>query len=337
MLCVGFVRGWLEIGVTQWALGGRLLGFLVLLGYLSAGYFLVAYFGSRGLRRFIETIAVTAVAIVLVKVILRLTGLEMMPTPNFEGFAGNRNAFVFQLLAVISFLLVYTSTYVKTLYPGTLNLRGALFVLLLATLFLGVIWTGSRAGWGTGAIMILVAWRWRLADRRILGWAIVLMFLLWLSPWAFSYLGSFLSPGVVHSFSMQSALTSESSDHERWRSYIHAMELWQGSPLLGAGLGFFISRSPEWFGYPVVIHSTPLWFLAELGLLGLVAFGGSGFILLRYIVRVRRAVSADRILLLLLLCFAVFGLVHEIFFQRIFWLALGVLLARNYAERESAA
>lgn len=325
-LCLGFLRGWIEIGVTQWALGGRLFGWLVLLGYVAAGYFLVAYFGARGLRRFSETIAATAVAIVLVQGVLRLTGLAMNPTQNFEGFAGNRNAFAFQLLTVTSFLLVYTSTYARKLRHDTAAKRGTLIVCLLATTFVGLIWAGSRAGWGVGAMLILGSWWWRLADRRLLVSGLVLAILLWIGILTLSQLGS------AQGTALQSSIYSEVSDHERWRSYVHALELWRESPLLGAGLGVFIARSPAWFGSPLVVHSTPLWILAEFGLLGIIAFGGAFLMLLHHAFRVRRRLPANRILQLLLLGFAAFSLVHDVLYQRIFWLALGVLLARTSAE-----
>ncbi|HHB92554.1 MAG TPA: flippase-like domain-containing protein, partial [Thioploca sp.] len=96
-----FFNGVVEIGITQWALVGRLFGWLVLLGYLSVGYLTVHYLGGHGLRRLSETIVSTAVAVIVVQISLRfldksgwLTGLYI--SPNFQGFAGNRNAFAFQ-------------------------------------------------------------------------------------------------------------------------------------------------------------------------------------------------------------------------------------------------
>ena len=72
LLLLGFIHGWLEIGITQWALGGRLLGWLVLLGYLSAGYLIVANVGTHGLRRFAETLIATAAVVVMQQAALRL-------------------------------------------------------------------------------------------------------------------------------------------------------------------------------------------------------------------------------------------------------------------------
>ena len=95
----------------------------------------------------------------------------------------------------------------------------------------------------------------------------------------------------------------------------------------------FIAKSPAWFGHPQVIHSTPLWILAEFGLLGAAVFGWVLSLLSRHAIRFGRTQPACRILLLLLLAFTIFSLAHEIFYQRIFWLVLGAVLARPFAPR----
>jgi hypothetical protein len=109
---VGFAIGFAKIGLTQWALVGRLLGWLVLLGYLAAGYLMVQSMGYKGLRRFIETLAIIATLIVGWQVALRLFVLAGygdigLLSPNFEGYSGNRNAFAFQLLSVMSLFLAF--------------------------------------------------------------------------------------------------------------------------------------------------------------------------------------------------------------------------------------
>jgi hypothetical protein len=82
LLVLGFLRGTQQIGVTQWALTARLLGWLVLLGYLCAGYLMSANAGAHGRRRLFETMMATGAVIVVLQVLLRwlaqsniLTGL----------------------------------------------------------------------------------------------------------------------------------------------------------------------------------------------------------------------------------------------------------------------
>ncbi|TVR99875.1 MAG: hypothetical protein EA406_01775, partial [Rhodospirillales bacterium] len=76
------------------------------------------------------------------------------------------------------------------------------------------------------------------------------------------------------------------------------------------------------------IHNSLLWLLAELGLVGTSVFL-FGFAALTYSVLRHCRLPAsprDRLLLLLLFIFGMFSLVHEVVYQRIFWLVLGLTL-----------
>lgn len=327
LLLLGFMRGWLEIGVTQWALGGRLLGWLVLLGYLSAGYLIVANIGSHGLRRLAETLIASAVVVVMLQAILRLldhwgvdTGAHL--TPNFEGYAGNRNAFAFQLLAIMVLLLGYSRVYARCSVGLVRSARPWVFSVLLGILQAGLIWTGSRAGLLVGLAVLLFAMVSRLADRKMLGWGLIFAFILWFG----AQLGT-------QSISLQSGFSGDDSNQERWATLTHALELWRQSPLLGAGLGVFIARSTAWLGHPQVIHNSLLWILAELGIVGAVVMGWTFFLLARHAIRLGKVQLTRSILLLLLLAFSVFSLAHEIFYQRIFWFVLGAVLAQPFVQR----
>lgn len=350
LLLLGFMHGWLEIGITQWALGGRLLGWLVLLGYLSAGYLIVANVGTHGLRRFAETLISTAAVVVIVQIILRLlehwgvnTGARFAPT--FEGYAANRNAFAFQLLAGVTLLLGYSQVYARYGIGVQRPARPWIFSLLLGILLVALVWTGSRTGMLVGVIVLLLAGLGRLADRRMLGWSLIFATLLWSGVWLAAQKD--LIQGVLSGnisilmilfgeFPVQTLLpnlSGDSSNQEHWQTLIHGLELWRQSPVLGAGLGVFHAKSPMWMGHPQVIHSTPLWILAEFGLLGWVVFCWAFSLLARHALQFGRTQPARRILLLLLVAFAIFSLGHEIFYQRISWLVLGAVLARPFTSR----
>lgn len=337
LLLFGFVRGWSEIGVTQWALAGRLLGWLVLLGYLSAGYLIVANAGVHGLRRLVETLAASAAVVVTMQVILRLldhwgVNVGVQLTPNFEGYAGNRNAFAFQLLAVMALVLGYSRIYAKHGTGWRHSMQSWMFVMLLGLVLAGLVWTGSRAGIVTGLVMLLLAGIGRFADRRIISLGLIVAVVLWVGVW----MGTQYAPDQstpVQSALVQSDISGDYSDQERWATFIHAVELWRESPLFGAGLGVFVAKSPAWLGHPQVIHNTPLWILAEFGLVGVAVMGGAFFLLGRHAVRFGGVSPAGRSLLLIVLAFAIFSLAHEIFFQRIFWFVLGALLARPFISR----
>lgn len=329
LLLFGFLRGWSQIGVTQWALGGRLLGWLVLLGYLSTGYLFVANVGAHGLRRVTESLIATATVVVLLQVSLRLLepwGLNpgVQLTPNFEGYAGNRNAFAFQLLAVMALLLGYSKVYARYSILKNRPVRAWIFSVLLGLLLAGLVWTGSRAGCLTGLLVLLLAGFCRLADRKMLGWGLICAAILWVSVWMLTQGAS------VQSSSVQSALSGDYSNSERLATMSYALELWHQSPVFGAGLGVFFAKSRAWLGHPQVIHSTPLWLLAEFGLVGVTVMGWLFFLLGRFAIRLGKYQPARLGLLLLLLAFAIFSQVHEIFYQRIFWFVLGAVLAHPF-------
>lgn len=339
LLLAAFFRGTLEIGVTQWALGGRLFGWVVLLGYVSAGYLMVAHAGALGLRRLSETLIAAGVVVVLLSVVLRLLSYAGCTycgqvTPNFEGYAGNRNAFAFQMLVCLALALAYSTVKAKFL-AGTqfqaLRPRG--FALPLGIILFGLSLSASRAGWLTAAVMLLVAWVARLADRRHIAKAAI---------YAACFLGGYLVvadwvvPDLVVADTVgtssapqliPSTHATTSSDQERFDSISRGLDMWMQSPWIGAGLGVFIEKNASLFGHPVVIHSTPVWMLAEFGIIGVIGFGWGFLTLFRYAATLRTTVPARRILGLLLLLFAVFSLVHEVFYQRIFWLVLGAALA----------
>ena len=81
-----------------------------------------------------------------------------------------------------------------------------------------------------------------------------------------------------------------------------------------------------------MIHSTPLWILAEFGLLGMALMLWSGMTLLRFAVPGLLHPTSPRrtAFMFLLMLIVMFSQAHEIFYQRILWLVLGALLASRF-------
>ncbi len=363
LMLAAFLRGVLDIGVTQWALGGRLLGWVVLLGYVSAGYLMVAHAGAQGLRRLCETTVAAGVVVVVLNLLLRLSSIAGCDyfthiTPNFEGYASNRNAFAFQMLVCIVLILSYsavkargrstaTCSAIDSPWPsrdwfghtsagGIGHCRPRSFALPLGIILLGLVLSSSRAGWLTAGIMLLVALWARLADRRLIARGVLYAACL---VGCYSVVAdvALIKPVVTRGDAerasnripqlLPSTHATTSSDQERFDSISRGLDMWAQSPLFGTGLGVFIEKNKGWFGHPVVIHSTPVWILTEFGLVGVIGFGWSFLVLLRHSSTQQGKLPARRMLGLLLLMFALFSLVHEVFYQRIFWLVLGAALA----------
>jgi hypothetical protein len=333
LLVAGFVRGWVEIGLSQWALMARLMGWLVLLGYMSAGYLLVANVGAQGLRRLVETLASTATVIVIVEVCIRIiTEFVAMPgltpRPNFQGHAGNRNAFAVQLLTALAVWLGYAIIYTRGAYRSRRLKRLFVWTVFLGALLCGVIWSGSRTGIGVSILLLIACWWMHTVDHKHLLAGVGVAVAFWVAMWCVHN----IAPNVV----MQSEMGNDASDKEHWGSLLHAIELWRESPIIGSGLGVFYAKSATWFGHPVVVHSTPLWILTEFGLLGVVVVGGTFVLLTTAAMSAKSRLPVNRSLLWVLAVVALFGLVHEIFYQRIVWLILGALLATPLAMRYPA-
>jgi hypothetical protein len=325
-LLLAFAIGAWHIGITGWALSNRLLGWFVLLGYAALGAWFARMHGRHGLRRLVDYLAACAAAIVLAQIGLRvLAGYGWSPvelTPNFEGYAANRNAFAFQMLACLAALLAGSSIRAR---HGRTRWHDAALAIVLA----GVWLSQSRAALGTALAMLALAWLLRWADRATLmrgiaGAALLLGFLaLFFMDVFFSHTGMgipLLDPGY---------------DSLRWESMRAGLSMWLAAPVFGAGLGVFLHDSARLFPVPMVIHSTPVWWLAEFGLAGFTVFAGGlagvawwGF---RHARRPHHAPA--RLAILLALAFAIFGLVHDIFAQRIFWFLLGAALALPAAAR----
>lgn len=343
MLLISFFLGASRFGITQWALGGRLFGWLVLLGYLSAGYLLVGSLGTRGIHHLIETLTILLTSIVLWQSLIRVVpvlGYQAVNLPsNFEAYSGNRNAFALQLITILGLLIAYSPMYARS-KPILTNFKRHLFLTVApAVLVVGIIWTGSRAGILVGTLLLMTAYTINAIKFNQLFRIGLLAILIWITYAAAPIaLGFFLELSASQQQTIvpvQSVLSLGYSNDERLATWVYALNLWLDAPVWGGGLGAFVVGSNKWFGHFQVVHSTPLWILAEFGIVGVIVSVYSIYQLAKYAVRKRpRAIQFQRsAFLLLLLSVIIFSLFHEIFYQRIVWLIMGLLLASPFAHK----
>ena len=100
-----------------------------------------------------------------------------------------------------------------------------------------------------------------------------------------------------------------------------------GASFFCAGLGSFAEGWRQQYGVVQVIHSTPLWLLAEFGIVGavLVLLPLTRVTLISF-AQATEAVPMSVLAFLTCLVFATFAAAHEVLYQRPLWLLLGVAL-----------
>jgi hypothetical protein len=307
IITIALVIGAVRHGWTDWALFNKFGGWFVLLGYAASGALIVKAMGERGLRMVLMTFVATGLAIAVLELILltaRGAGVEIslqLLWQDPQGFSHNRNAFAFQMLMVISCIIA-------------LSLPRTLTVLLLAVALTTVWATASRAGFGALVVVLVLALSVRAISPKTLFTAFCASFVL------------VMVVVVLAEAKFARLVAMAPSGSDRWESIFGGLQLFRAHPFLGSGLGSFIYDEIKAGRPPLVIHSTPIWILAEMGLVGLLVFTAP---IVRIFWREFRHARSDISRYLLIMMIGGFGtmsLVHEMLYQRTFWLLLGIAM-----------
>jgi O-antigen ligase len=162
--------------------------------------------------------------------------------------------------------------------------------------------------------------------------AVVIAFILVAAPDVIAALfrpdGSLLSTFGNMKLGLAASLAdSNPSDHVE--SVRGGLLLWSAHPIFGAGLGSYIHQHTIQTGTPLIIHNSALWIAAEMGVIGLCAYGFLVVVIGRAMHSQRDWFGADSQALLVgcLVVFGVMSLVHDMLYQRLLWLLLGAALA----------
>jgi uncharacterized membrane protein YbhN (UPF0104 family) len=312
---LSFLIGVLSFGLTDWALFNRLVGWFVLLAHASTGALIVQAAGATGASTCLNTFVgavLGAVAIGLAVIAGENAGLSpsaYLPVLPLEGLSGNRNGFAFLIVMALACTPVIGANPV-----------------VLALLGLGIWFTGSFAGLGAAALVVLTGalqgYFPALTLIKAAIFASVVMVLFAAAP--------MLTAITSDEATLSTLVYSDFSMAERLKSLYGGLELFLQHPLFGAGLGAYVEAQTR-LGVPLVIHSTPLWLLAEMGLAGFAAFAWFGCKLVsNSIVRKDREAGA---LLLAILGFCTMSAVHDMMYQRSIWLLAGALLVASTSRR----
>lgn len=326
-----YLHGYYVIGWTDWAFTNRLVGWFVLLCYGMTGALITLHAGKPGLEMFARTFIGSAVAIVLFEITLIALSSAGVEFPAsvlvipIEGFSQNRNAFSFVLLIAICAL---------PLLPRHIR------TMALAVLILGLWFAGSRAAIGAVVILVGLIWYLKVLSIRQVFLAFLAFVIALLVISAIPVVVAMTSPGWVAPnpymrgvpILIDSALLG-SSNLQRLKSMADGLNLFLSHPLFGVGLGVYFHEQLR-SGTALVIHSTPIWLLAEGGVVGLAAFAIPGGLIFLNSWRARQSDMSAQTVILTLVTFAVMSSVHELLYQRMLWLVLGVSLVRVAAASE---
>lgn len=333
MLAAALLHGAAVFGWTPWAFTNRFFGWFILLGYGATGALLVRAGEREGFDLLLRTLGAVCAAIVALDLPLIAVARLGIALPadimlaRMQGFAQNPNAFSFQLLLALG------ATFV-----ASFSRKQA--VLIMTLCFCGLFFAGSRAAFLTLPIILGFAYAMRalpvgrvaaslVACAAVVGLILVL-------PALETAIASFGPSGNAWLL-VPLAVDDSASNVQRMTSLAGGLRLFLDHPLLGGGLGAFMAEQMRDFGTPLVIHSTPLWLLAELGIVGfLIFFIPVTRIFFGEIKPARLGDPGARVLLLVIVVLGSMSQVHELLYQRSFWLLFGAALACAPAPAKAA-
>lgn len=335
VLAVGLLRSYAVYGPIDWAIFNRFIGWLVLLAYFCTGALIVIVSGRVGFGALSRVLAAATVGLVAWELVHRFlavgfdAAISDLPA-RAEAVAGNANAFAFQLLMAFAALVATTDfRHRKSLVPVALG------GLLLAGLWLA----GSRASVGALAAMVVaipVLFR-STTDRPLYFRKLALATVIGASVLIIPDLAAALVNWGVGFGNIHAGLAADTADiqADRVESLRGGFAMWAQHPIFGAGLGAYVRDHIARTGIALVIHNSALWVAAEMGLVGLCAFGALFTVIGRAVWTQRAWARTDSHVLVVgcVVGFAVMSLAHDMLYQRPLWLLLGASLASPCAVR----
>ncbi|WP_339286934.1 O-antigen ligase family protein [Paenibacillus sp. FSL E2-0201] len=209
-------------------------------------------------------------------------------------------------------LVTAFAIHIMTSGNGVKLLRGWVSTLATITLAGGIMMTFSRSSW-IGLFLVLLTLLLTNPSRLLkigMGFSVAFAALL-------------LYKGTAYLDVLGNMASRPSQIQSRLDIIGKAVDWIVQSPLLGIGLGSYN------YELRIIIHNTPIWFMTEFGLLGLIVYGG--FMIWFFIVGLRSYRAADKvnrpiIMALLLSHAAMIGLSMgiEALFQRYWWFMMAM-------------
>lgn len=355
--------GYSRFGWTSWAFLNRGLGWLIILGYVTTGV-AIAVTTDRHRRILLSTFIATGSTIAVLQLglmIAALAGIRFNPdifSLPLKAYAGNTNAFAVQMVMT-------SAAAIAAWHLGIFGRHRYLLSLILSVACAAIYFCHSRAGLGMILILLAIMMLFPAQGSRrallpSLIWSLAtLLFCTQLHEVyailvpAVAKVVAFLTGSAPADAAYVQHLTAllqvnierQSGDLERWISITDGWAMWLERPIFGSGLGAYMHHYLSTTGGPLVIHSVPVWLLAETGLVGLLAVATTFGVAMRHAFHgMSRPNTAGTDsagwsvgLLVALVCLGAAAIVHDLFFQRSFWFLLGLLAALPNGGRTAGA
>ena len=328
LLAYGLILGYANFGSNSWALINRGFGWLVLLGYAGMGIaiaLLCNEWTSRRILRLFVTVGATLAALQMALLIASKLGFpppeEAFRVP-LRGYANNANAFAFQM----------TMTAISAIVADRVGMLGAGRRWLAVVLFLtglAIYFSASRTGIGMFVMLLVLYVLFALPEERraalkTSAGAAASVILAAVAIVSIPVLNGAFGSGRIW---IRTSGFDPVSDPDRWQILMDGWYLWLERPIFGQGLGAYVESQLAGAGQFQVPHSVPLWWMSEMGIIGLVV-GVACFVWL--------ALSAGRMmrsrdhrawgtgLMMALICWGAASMIHDFFYQRTFWFFVGL-------------
>lgn len=325
VLTMGLAVAWWETGdVSRWALLSRWVGFGLLVAYLSAGVVLRTLMDARGRDLILKALLGGSAVVAF------LTAVEYGASgrPRAEGLFANPNAFGCAMVALLFFYLGAVR--------DTPLLSRRLDLLAMASLVTAVVLSGSRSSFLglAGGLALLLATERRLLKPLVLA-GVIGGLLSMAAIEAPAILNQLLGTDMslqAHPYIARSGQFNELGYNLRVEMVWQALDYWGESPTLGIGLGNFAPRFKAYSGYLMQIHSSGLWLLTEMGVVGLGVFAAFFLIVLRALLKASHGPTEERPGLqwgaaAVIIAMMAASIGTELLYQRHLWWIMGFALA----------
>ncbi|OSQ35854.1 hypothetical protein TMES_19815 [Thalassospira mesophila] len=338
VIAISYLIGYFDFGYLAWALYNRLLGVGILFSYIIVGAFLTALWGEFGARAAAKSVGSALIVIIVFEWFLRVNFDQTVlmslnwASPRWAGFLANPNSYAFFLLSVLPLPFLFLGS------NSSAGMRAWKEALVPGMFFAVIYLTASRAAFGSAAFFAVMFFAVnKKKTLQALVCAVLCVLFLYGATDLLNIISGFgLGRGDIVARPNDFAIVQ----NDRIISMIEGWKMFVAHPIFGAGLGAFYKSQSE-LALPLaeralIIHNSFLWILAEAGL-----FGFTVIFLPPLILGVRTFWGmkwrTDPYLcgfLLLLGNAAIMGMAHELMYQRVFWLMLGIFLARPFVMRK---